>query len=78
MKTELNIEGMNSEPDIVKVRETLELTAGVKHVDVTSTRKTAIIEFDDETVQAATLIKKIQDIGYVATVSGESQSEVGA
>lgn len=78
MKTELNIEGMTGEPDVVKVRETLELTAGVKSVDVTSQRKTAIVEFDDETVQAATLIKKIQDAGYVATVSGESQSEVGA
>ena len=78
MRTELNVEGMTGEPDVTKVRVALALTAGVQSVDVTSQRKTAIVEYDDETVQPATLIKKIQDAGYVATVSGESQSEVGA
>lgn len=60
------------------IKETLEETAGVESADVTFKRKTAIVDFDDQTVQQATLIKKIQDLGYTATVSGQPQSEVGA
>ena len=56
----------------------MEETAGVHEADVTFKRKTAIIDFDEEIVQQATLVKKIQDLGYTATVSGQSQSEVGA
>lgn len=78
MNVELNIEGMNDEPSAVKIREALEQTAGVFKADVTFKRKTAIVEYDDSVVQQNTLLKKIQDLGYVATVSGQSQSEVGA
>ena len=78
MKAEFNIEGMHCDSCAVDIKETLELTAGVHNVDVTFKRKTAIIDFDEETVQQATLVKKIQDLGYTATVSGQSQSEVGA
>jgi copper chaperone CopZ len=78
MKAEFNIEGMHCDSCAVDIKETLEETAGVKEVDVTFKRKTAIVDFDEETVQQSTLVKKIQDLGYRATISGEQQSEVGA
>ena len=78
MKAELNIEGKTCDGCAVGIKETLEETAGVREADVTFKRKTAIVEFDEETVQEKTLIKKIQDLGYRATISGEPQSEVGA
>ena len=78
MKAELNIEGMHCDSCAATIRETLEETAGVREADVTFKRKTAIVEFDEETVQQSTLVKKIQDLGYQATVSGDAQSEVGA
>ena len=77
MKTELNIEGMTCDSCAADIRETLEETAGVNSADVTFKRKTAIVDFDEQTVQQSTLVKKIQDLGYVATISGEPQSEVG-
>jgi copper chaperone CopZ len=78
MKAELNIEGMHCDSCAADIKETLEDTAGVRLVDVTFKRKTAIVEFDEATVQQSTLIKKIQDLGYQATASGDSQSGVGA
>ena len=78
MKSEIHIEGMHCDSCAVDIKETLEVTAGVHNVDVTFKRKTAIVDFDEEIVQPGTLIKKIQDLGYTATVSGQSQSEVGA
>jgi copper chaperone CopZ len=78
VKAELHIEGMNGDACAANIKETLEGTAGVREADVTFKRKTAIVEFDDQTVQQSTLVKKIQDLGYTATVSGQSQSEVGA
>jgi copper chaperone CopZ len=78
VKAELNIEGMHCDSCAATIKETLEETAGVSEADVTFKRKTAIVDFDDQTVQQSTLIKKIQDLGYTATVSGQSQSEVGA
>jgi Cu+-exporting ATPase len=78
MKAELNIEGMTCDSCAADIKETLEETAGVKEADVTFKRKTAIVDFDEDTVQEKTLIKKIQDLGYRATISGEPQSEVGA
>jgi Cu+-exporting ATPase len=78
VKSEFNIEGMTGDPCATKIRVALENTAGVRDVDVTFKRKTAIVDFDDETVQQSTLVKKIQDLGYTATISGEPQSEVGA
>ena len=78
MQAELNIEGMHCESCAVDIKETLEETAGVFKADVTFKRKTAIVEYDEEVVQQTTLVKKIQDLGYQATVSGQPQSEVGA
>jgi copper chaperone CopZ len=78
VKAELHIEGMHCDSCAATIKETLEGTAGVSEADVTFKRKTAIVDFDDQTVQQSTLIKKIQDLGYTATVSGQSQSEVGA
>jgi copper chaperone CopZ len=78
VKAELNIEGMHCDSCATSIKEALEETAGVHDVDVTFKRKTAIVEFDDQVVQQSTLVKKIQDLGYQATVSGESQSGVGA
>lgn len=77
MKAELHIEGMTCDSCAAAIRETLAETAGVKDAGVTFNRKTAIVNFDEETVQQSTLIKKIQDLGYEATISGEPQSEVG-
>ena len=78
MRTELNIEGMTCDHCAASIKETLEETAGVASADVTFKRKTAIVDFDERTVQQSTLVKKIQDLGYNATISGEQQSEVGA
>ncbi|HYO91119.1 MAG TPA: cation transporter [Pyrinomonadaceae bacterium] len=78
MKAEFNIEGMTCDSCAADIKETLEDTAGVRGVDVTFQRKTAIVEFDEDSVQQSTIVKKIQDLGYKATISGESQSEVGA
>ena len=78
MQAEFNIEGMHCDSCAVDIKETLEETAGVRKADVTFKRKTAIVDFDEEVVQQSTLIKKIQDLGYTTTVSGQSQSEVGA
>jgi copper chaperone CopZ len=78
LKAEFNVEGMHCDSCAVDIKETLEETAGVRQADVTFKRKTAIVDFDEETVQQSTLVKKIQDLGYTATVSGQSQSEVGA
>jgi hypothetical protein len=42
-------------------------------------RKSPIVEYDEGVVQESTLLqKKIQDLCYQATVSGQTQSEVGA
>jgi copper chaperone CopZ len=78
VKTEIHIEGMRGDPCAVKIKEELEMTAGVHQADAAFKRKTVIVDFDEEIVQQSTLIKKIQDLGYTATVSGQSQSEVGA
>ena len=37
--------------------------------------KAANVEYDDAVVQRETLIKKIQDLGYQATVADEPQAE---
>lgn len=75
---ELSIEGMRCHSRAVDIKEMPEETAGGRSADVTFKRKTAIVEFDENTVQQETLVKKIQDLGYRATVEGESQSGVGA
>ncbi len=73
MQTEFHIKGMHCESCAANIKETLEDTAGVRSADVTFNGKTAVVEFDDETVQQSTLIKKIQDLGYQATIGDEQQ-----
>jgi copper chaperone CopZ len=78
VKAELNIEGMHCDSGAVDIKERLEETAGVVTADVTFKRKTAIVGDDTEVVRQSMLLKKFQDLGYQATVSGQTQSEVGA
>jgi copper chaperone CopZ len=75
MKREFHIKGMHCESCAVEIREQLETTAGVHKADVTFNGKTANVEFDDGVVQEQTLVKKIQDLGYQATVADEPQAE---
>ncbi|HEV3470023.1 MAG TPA: heavy-metal-associated domain-containing protein [Pyrinomonadaceae bacterium] len=73
MKAEFHIQGMHCESCAADIRETLEETAGVESAEVTFGGKTANVTFDDAVVQQATLIKKIQDLGYQATVGDQQQ-----
>ena len=73
MKAEFHIEGMHCESCAASIRETLEDTAGVRSADVTFSGKTAVVEFDEETVQQATLAGTIQNLGYRTTVADEQQ-----
>ena len=75
MKSEFHLKGMHCESCAVEIKETLETTAGVRSADVTFNGKTANVEYDDAVVQEQTLIKKIQDLGYQATVADEPQTE---
>ena len=75
MNTEFHLEGMHCESCAVEIKETLQTTAGVRKADVTFNGKTANVEYDDVVVQEQTLIRKIQDLGYQATVADESQTE---
>jgi copper chaperone CopZ len=75
MNREFHIKGMHCESCAVEIREQLETTAGVFKADVTYGGKTANVEFDDAVVQEKTLVKKIQDLGYQATVAEEPQAE---
>ena len=73
MKAEFHIQGMHCESCADDIKETLEETAGVESADVTFSGKTANVTFDDAVVQQATLVKKIQDLGYTATVGDQRQ-----
>ncbi|HEX8161518.1 MAG TPA: cation transporter [Pyrinomonadaceae bacterium] len=75
MRREFHIKGMHCESCAVEIREQLETTAGVFKADVTYGGKTANVEFDDAVVQEQTLVKKIQDLGYQATVADEPRGE---
>ena len=75
MKSEFHIKGMHCESCAVEIKETLETTAGVRGADVTFNGKTANVEYDDAVVQRETLVKKIQDLGYQATVAEEPQTQ---
>lgn len=73
MRAEFHIQGMHCDSCAVDIKETLEETAGVQTADVTFNGKTAVVEFDDGVVQQATLVKKIQDLGYQATIGDQQQ-----
>ena len=75
MKSEFHIKGMHCESCAADIKETLELTAGVRSADVTFNGKTANVDYDEQVVQTATLIKKIQDLGYQVTVADEPQAD---
>jgi copper chaperone CopZ len=75
MKREFHIKGMHCESCAVEIKEQLETTAGVRAAEVNYGGKTANVEFDPEVVQEKTLVKKIQDLGYNATVADEPQAE---
>lgn len=75
MKAEFHIKGMHCESCAENIRETLEETAGVRSADVTFNGKTAVVEFDEGVVQEATLVKKIQDLGYNATRGDQQQQQ---
>jgi copper chaperone CopZ len=77
-ESEFHIKGMHCESCAVDIRETLETTAGVFRADVTFNGKTANVAYDDAVVQEKTLIKKIQDLGYDATIGDETQNEATA
>ena len=72
-KAEFHIDGMHCESCAALIKETLEETAGVRDAQVTFSGKTAVVNFDENTVQQKTLIKKLQDIGYRATVGDQQQ-----
>jgi copper chaperone CopZ len=73
MKAEFHIQGMHCDSCAALIKETLEETAGVQRADVTFGGKTAVVDFDNNVVQQTTLIKKIQDVGYTATVGDQQQ-----
>ena len=75
MKAEFHIDGMHCESCAVDIKETLEETAGVQSADVTFSGKTAVVNFDENTVQQQTLVKKIQDLGYTATLGDQEQQQ---
>ena len=75
MRREFHIKGMHCESCAVEIREQLEQTAGVHKADVTFNGKTANVDFDESVVQEKTLLKKVQDLGYQATVADEPQAE---
>ncbi len=75
MKSEFHIKGMHCESCAAEIKETLETTAGVRTADVTFNGKTADVEYDDAVVERETLVKKIQDLGYQATVADEPQTQ---
>jgi copper chaperone CopZ len=75
MKSEFHIKGMHCESCAVEIKETLETTAGVSSADVTFNGRTAEVEYDDAVLQRETIIKKIQDLGYQATVAEEPRTE---
>lgn len=75
MRAEFHIDGMHCESCAADIKETLEETAGVERAEVTFSGKTANVTFDENTVQQTTLIKKIQDLGYTATVGDQIQQQ---
>jgi len=75
MKAEFHIQGMHCESCAADIKETLEGTAGVQTADVTFNGKTAVVDFNPDVVQEATIVKKIQDLGYNATRGDQQQQQ---
>ena len=73
MKAEFHITGMHCDSCASLIKEALEETAGVRDADVNYGGKTAVVNFDPNVVQRKTIVKKIQDLGYRATVGDQQQ-----
>jgi copper chaperone CopZ len=69
MQAKMKIEGMHCGSCAAEIRDTLAEHAGVESAAVDYNGKTAIVDFDQNTIQPQTLIKLIQDIGYNASLS---------
>ncbi len=74
MRTQFHLDGMHSDACASTIKQALESTAGVRNADVSFHGKTATIDFNEHIVDAHTLLKKVQDLGYAVTVEGESVS----
>jgi len=73
-KVEFKIDGMHCNSCAALIEDELKDTAGVQSAKASFDDKNATVEFDDEVVQQATLIKKIQELGYQPTVSRSTTS----
>jgi copper chaperone CopZ len=78
METKFNISGMHCDSCAKDIQETLAETAGVERAEVVYADRQATVVYNDDVVQPQTLAEKIQELGYEFTISGQSQSEVGA
>ena len=78
MTVQFHIQGTHDQRTATKIRETLEVTAGVFKAEVAANAKTVNVAFDENIVQVKTLIKKIQDLGLQATIGDEQRREAGA
>lgn len=69
MQAKMKINGMHCGSCAIDIKETLEEHAGVKNAAVSYDDKMASVEFDENTIQPATLIKIVQDLGYQPSLS---------
>ncbi len=69
MQTKFNLSGMHCQSCVLDIQETLAETAGVNRAEVSYADAQAVVDYDENTVQTETLVKKIQDLGYTATTS---------
>jgi copper chaperone CopZ len=74
MRTQFHLDGMHCDGCATSIKQALESTAGVRDADVSFHCKTVTIDFDEQTVQQKTLLKKVQDLGYGVTVEGQHVS----
>ena len=78
MQAEFHIQGPRDLTTATKLRKALESTAGVFKADVTGDGKTVNVAFAEGIVQKKTLLKKIQDLGFQATIGDEQTREARA
>lgn len=69
MHAKMKIEGMHCNSCAADIQETLAEHAGVEQIRVSYGDKTAVVEFDKNTIQPQTFVKLIQDLGYQASLS---------
>lgn len=63
----LKVFGMTCNGCVSGVKNALNDTKGVQKVDVSLDQEQAVIEFDDEQVDVATLVGVIEDAGFSTT-----------